>query len=188
MSHRALVGLIVALVASSGQSPVQLSAFAEAAPPAPAPTVKVELIDVEEVVPYPQGGPSVLVPATLCPNQIDWLVGLGATRVLLTVHAIDLTSQTHPELTEGEIASQHCALHRQSQSILVPRELCEVGHTARWDPGASFPDISLDHSPTFGFFPPLGGSGWRFQYIPVHRSSFESETSDSFNIYRGGCQ
>src|SRR5262245_6137880 len=89
MSYRALAGLIVALVASSGQPPVQLSALAEAAPPTPAPTVKVELIDVEEEVPVP-GGPSVLVPATLCSNQIDWLVSMPSTRVRVTVHAIDL--------------------------------------------------------------------------------------------------
>ena len=185
MSYRALVGLIVALVASSGQPPVQLSALAEAAPPTPAPTVKVELIDVEEEVPVP-GGPSVLAPATLCSNQIDWLVSMPSTRVLLTVHAVDLTSQTQPppELTTGEIALQHCALHRHFP--FLSREECDAGHAARWDTGVFIPDISRDSSPTFGIFP-SSGFGFRFLYVPVHGSGFESETSASFNIYRETC-
>src|SRR5262249_59102024 len=81
MSARAFVGLLVALVVSSGQSPVQLRALAEAAPPASASTVKVELIDIEEEVPVP-GGMLLLVPATLCPNSIDWTVGPATTTPL----------------------------------------------------------------------------------------------------------
>src|SRR5262245_1972989 len=187
MSHRVLAGLIIALVASSGLSPVQLSARAEAAQPAPAPTVKVELIDVAEVVPDPQGGPSVLVPATLCPNQIDWLVGAlttPATRVLLTANAIDLTRSTQPELTDGEIALQVCERHRQD----FPKEECDVAHAARWNTEVFIPDISRDSTPTFGTSFQSSVFGFRFQYVPVPGSGFERATSASFNIYRGACQ
>jgi len=184
MSPRALVGLIVALVASSGQSPVQLSALAEAAPPAPAPTVQVEVIDVEEEVPVP-GGPSVLVPATLCSNQIDWLVGMPATRVQVTVHAIDLTKEPHVELTVGEMDLQHCALHRRT--LPLPRLECDAAR-AGWVTGVRDPDISIV-PPIFHPVPPSDGTGLglRFLYVPVHGSGLDRATSDSFNIYRGDC-
>ena len=84
MSHRAVVGVIVALVVGSGQS-------MQAAQPA---AVAVNLVSVEPGTPA---------------GISDWCVGVQQ-QVVLTAHVVVPPSQV--EVTEGTVAWQVCESHK----------------------------------------------------------------------------
>ena len=158
MSHRTLAGLIVALVASSGQSPSDLSMAAQLA------AVEVSLMSVSPGTPSGDG---------------DWCIG-AAEEVMLTAHVVGLASQS--EVTEGTIEWQVC----ESRATLegLPKEDCDDGHgPARWV-GAVISDLSFDSTPSLSTFEDLPVLGWRLQYRPASGSGFKRATSESFNLDR----
>jgi hypothetical protein len=147
MSHRTLAGLIIALLASSGQSEAQPAA------------VEVSLVSVSPGTPSGDG---------------DWCI--GAERVMLTAHVVDLASQS--EVTEGTIVWQVC------QSPLLgglPKEDCDGHGPARWA-GAVISDLSFDSTPSIGTSPLVPVLGFRLQYRPAPGSGFKRATSESFNL------
>jgi len=166
-SHRPVVGLIIALVASSGQSPVQPSALAEAAAPT---AVEVRLLDV--------------TPGTPASNGVDWCVGsvASAPAVTLTADVVTLAAP-QSEVSEGTVEWQVCesgGMPRQGS----PKDGCDVGHgSARWR-GAVLSDLSFDSTPSLVTRFQLPVLGFRLQYHPASGSGFERATSVSFNLDR----
>jgi hypothetical protein len=155
MSHRTLAGLIVALVASSGQSPSDLSTAAQPA------AVAVSLLSVS--------------PAT--PSGDDWCVD-AAAEVTLTAHVVDLASQS--EVAEGTIEWQTCTSPTLEG---LPKEDCDGHGPARWA-GAVISDLSVDSTPSLHtrFVVPV--LGFRLQFRPAPGSGFKRATSASFNLDR----
>ena len=155
MSHRALAGLIVALVASSGQSPVQPSALAEAGPP-----VAVEVLVTASPGTQTAAG--------------DWCIG--------DAPAITLTPQVHntEPVTEGTIVWQVCQQQHQS----VPRVYCDGhGGHGRWS-NQVMTFLSGPAPSSITTMQDELVQGWRVQFQPTHGSGLERATSDSFNLDR----
>jgi hypothetical protein len=172
MSHRALAGLIIVLVASSGQSPVQPSALAEAAQPG-AVAVEVSLVPDGVVVHLPGGE---TLPATPSGDG-DWCID-NAVSVTLTAHVVAVASQS--EVTEGWLGWQFCA-DRMHQGL--PKEDCDGHGPGRWlRPVRN--DLSVDSTPSLTTFPQVPVRGIRLEYLPNPGSGFESATSQSFNLDR----
>ena len=110
MSHRTLAGLIIAVVASAGQSSVQPSALAEAAP---TPTVAVEVVVTAST--------GALNPAG------DFCID-AASPVTLTPQVRTL-DQNQVTVTEGTIVWQNCV----HQGGPLPKTTCdERGGPGRW--------------------------------------------------------
>ena len=158
MSHRALAGLIVALVASSGQSPVQPSALAEAAPPAAA---AVEIL---------------VSASTGTQTSEGWCID-SAPSVTLTAQVIKVADQS--EVTEGTIVWQVC----QHNSEALPYADCDGRGPGRWT-NAAMSFLSADPTPSITTFQVPLVRGWRLQFHPVRGSGLGSATFDSFNLDR----
>ena len=156
MFHRTLAGMIVALVASSGQSPSDLSTAAQPA------AVEVSLVSVS--------------PGTRSGD--DWCVG-AAEEVILTAHVVDPASQT--EVTEGTIEWQVC----ESRATLdgLPKEDCDDGHgPEHWVGAVISDDLSFDATPSLDTHQTVPVLGFRLQYRPAPASGFKRSTSESFNL------
>jgi hypothetical protein len=162
-----LTGLIVVLVASSGQSPVQRTAIAGglespsvmAAPQLAA--VEVSLVSVSPGTPSGEG---------------DWCID-AVERVMLTAHVVDLATQR--EVTEGTIVWQVCQGGRSLAGF--PKEDCDAHGAARWG-GAVISDLSFDSTPSIGSSPLVPVLGFRLQYRPAAGSGFKRATSQPFNL------
>ena len=156
MSHRALVGLIVALVASCVLSPAAAQSAA----------VEVSLVSVIPGTPTGDG---------------DWCVGGLGSRpdpVALTAHVVHLASQS--EVTEGTLEWQVCESPRGG----FPKEVCDTGGgPARWK-AAVLSFLDFDSMPTLVTRFKLPVLGFRMQYRPVPGSVFKTATSASFNLDR----
>jgi len=158
MSHRALVGLIITLVASSGQSPVQPSALAEAAPP-----VAVQVLVSAS-------------PGTQTPDG-DWCIG-DAPAITLMPQVLTLASP-QMEVTEGTIVWQVCLHNQQS----LPKEDCDGHGPGRWE--NSVMTFLSGPAPAFiTTFQQVQVRGWRVQFQPTAGSGFKSGTSAPFNLDR----
>ena len=159
MSHRTLAGLIMALVASSGQSPIQPSALAEAAP-----HVAVEVLVSAS-------------PGTQTPDG-DWCIG-DADAITLTPQVLTLASP-QIEVTEGTIVWQVCLHNQQS----LPKEDCDGhGGPGRWT-NAVMTFLSGPAPSSITTFQHVPVRGWRVQFQPTAGSGYERETSASFNLDR----
>ena len=154
MFHRTFAGLIVALVATSGQAPSGLSMAAQPA------AVDVSLVGVSPGTPSGDG---------------DWCV--GAAEVTLTAHAVDLASQS--ELTEGTIEWQTCGDHQGG----LAKEDCDGPGPGRWSVAINsfLSDDPLASLSTPFDLPVLG---FRMRYRPAPGSGFQRATSESFNLDR----
>ena len=96
----------------------------------------------------------------------DWCI--GAERVTLTAHVVDLASQS--EVTEGTIVWQVC----ESRATLegLPKEDCDDGHgPARWV-GQVISDLTSDSTPSLSTGPNVQILGFRLQYRPAPGSGF----------------
>jgi hypothetical protein len=102
MFHRTIACLIVALLASSGQSPVAAQPVA----------VQVSLVSVTPGTPSGDG---------------DWCV--GDAEVTVTAHVVDLATQSG-EVTEGTLHWQFCA--SSSTLYPFPKEDCDAPGSTRW--------------------------------------------------------
>src|SRR5262245_43653024 len=157
MSHRRLIGLIVALVS------VLLPAAA--APPASAP-VEISIISV---VPGTLSGPG------------HWCVGgVAGDEILMTAHVVDVASQS--ELTDGWIEWQICESSRGG----FPKESCDdgTGGPVRWR-GATHQDLAIDSTPTLRTGQRFSVLGWRLQYrLNFPGPVYKGATSESFNLDR----
>ena len=186
MSHRTL--LIVALVASLGPSPVQFSAIAEraasptvlASQPVPA-MYELASSTESDLTTAAQPAATEVSLVSVSPGTPsgdgDWCI--GAERVMLTAHAVDVASQS--ELTTGTIEWQIC----ESRATLegFPKEACDDEHgPTRWV-GAVITDLSADDpTPSIGTEPLVPVLGFRLQYRPAPGSGFKRATSESFNL------
>jgi hypothetical protein len=140
MSHRAVAGLIVALVVGSGQS-------MQAQPAA----VEVSLVSVSPGAPTGDG---------------DWCI--GAEQTVLTAHVVALASQS--EVTQGTIVWQVCQRTEKGFLPGLPKEDCDGRGSARWGGAVisdlsfdSTPSLATDPpAPVQGFrlqYRPAAGSG-----------------------------
>ena len=159
MTHRALAGVIAALLAISPLSQVQASGsdLSTAARPA---EVQVSLMSVVPGTPTGDG---------------DFCI--GTDRVMLTAVAFDPSTQI--ELTQGMIVFELCV----SQSLGgFPKEDCaRKGGAEQWRAIALW-DLALDSTPTLGTQPPVPVLGWRLQFRPAKGSGYARATSAPFNL------
>jgi hypothetical protein len=160
MSHRTLAGLIIALVASSGQSPVQPSALAEAARPG---AVAVQVLVSAS-------------PGTQTPDG-DWCIG-DAPAITLTPQVLTLASP-QSEVTEGTIVWQVCLHNQQS----LPKEDCDGHGPGRWE-NSVMTFLSGPAPSSITTFQQVQVRGWRVQFQPTAGSGYKSEMSASFNLDR----
>jgi hypothetical protein len=166
MCQRAMAGLIVALIGSTAQAiPIayELSSGTDSSTSTRAQlaSVAVTLLSVD--------------PGTATGNG-DWCI--GANRVVLTGHVVDLASQT--EVTEGMIEWQVCENPGTLEGL--PKEDCDQRHgPGRWT-GAVLSDLSFDATPSLSTDPLVSVLGFRLQYRPASGSGFKRATSQSFNL------
>ncbi len=154
MSHRAVIGVLVALVLGSGQS-----MQAQSAPVAAA--VAVELVSV--------------VPGTAVVDG-DWCVGDVTTNPEIVLSARVVGSEG--QVTDGKVVWQTCGNHLGG----LPKKECQKGGSGRWKV-AVISDLSFDSTPSIGTSFRLPILGFRLQYSPERRG-LKQATSAPFNLDR----